>query len=124
MSTSSPPSLLPYWAMQGYGCPCMAEPATTGRVPIWTLADRLVKARHVADLTQDALAHRLEVSKKTIIRAEAGGTVRRSLLIAWALACRVDVSWLLTGDPDNEAEWGDMSPVTLGNPDTLLPLAA
>lgn len=95
----------------------MGELAPSGLVPIWTLADRLVKARHVAELTQDALAHRLEVSKKTIIRAEAGGTVRRSLLIAWALACRVDVSWLLNGESGERAEWGDMSPVTLGNLD-------
>jgi DNA-binding XRE family transcriptional regulator len=88
------------------------------------LADRLVKARHVAGLTQEALARRLGISKKTVVRGEGGGTISRPLLVAWALACRVNVAWLLTGDPGDEAVWADMSPVTLDNQDVPVPLAA
>jgi hypothetical protein len=67
--------LLPYWDIRRTMRP-MALAGTVGYVPVWTLADRLVKARHVAGLTQEALARRLGISKKTVVRGEGGGTIK------------------------------------------------
>lgn len=82
-------------------------------IPKWTIADRLVKARTVANLTQKELFERSGVSQKTIGRYEAGGKTNDVYLRALAAACRVDFDWLKTGrgdgrDPDGgpaDEEW-------------------
>lgn len=77
---------------------------TTTTVPTWTLTDRLHKARKVAGLTFEQLAERLEVSDKTVRRMESGETeCKRVALIGWAVACGVDVAWLITGKEDADA---------------------
>lgn len=67
-------------------------------VPQWTQSDRLVKARHVAGLNQKELADRLDISERTVKRYEAGeAPTKRTVVVAWALACGVSVRWLATG---------------------------
>lgn len=68
---------------------------TTMITPEWTLGDRLEKARKAAGLTQDELADRLGVSKKTVVRYEHDMGSNLHLLDQWALACGVDRGWLL-----------------------------
>ena len=78
---------------------------TTTTVPEWTITDRLHKARKVAGLTIDQLAHRLEVSEKTVRRMESGEVaLKRTALMGWAVACGVDVTWLLTGEVIADAD--------------------
>ena len=67
--------------------------------PEWTLTDRLQKARHVAGLDQVELAARLGVHERTVKRYEAGQGSKRTVLLAWALACGVDPVWLEKGEP-------------------------
>lgn len=77
---------------------------TTTTIPRWTLSDRLHKARVHAGLTQAELAARLECADKTVWRIEnADSHVKRSMIMAWAVACEVDANWLLTGQ-EGEAD--------------------
>jgi len=70
-------------------------------IPAWTLQDRLVKARHVAGMSQTVLAGELGIGFKTLQRYEQGSTsVPKAVLIGWAVTCGVSVSWLVTGLAD------------------------
>lgn len=82
----------------------MTNTAPIGVVPEWTAADRLVKARQVAGLTQVELAKRLGIAEKTVKRYEASGDGKRGTLIGWAFTCGVDVAWLLgeSGPPPRD----------------------
>lgn len=69
------------------------------RIPTWTLGDRLRKAREFVGLTQEQLADRMGVSRKTVSNGEAGGHTPHPLtLSAWAAACEVSLAWLLDDD--------------------------
>ena len=71
-----------------------------GRVPDFEMRHRLQLARESAGLRRDELAARMEVSRNSIINAETGRTTPRKLMLnAWALACGVPVSWIITGEP-------------------------
>lgn len=67
-------------------------------VPVWTVGDRLRKARSLTGLTSRAFAERIGVSHGTVTNAENDKvTVRTITLNAWALATGVSVQWLQTG---------------------------
>jgi transcriptional regulator with XRE-family HTH domain len=64
--------------------------------PVWTLGDRLRKARETVELTQQELADLVGTSKKTIARYEANaGGNRVDLLTRWAQETAVDLGWIL-----------------------------
>ena len=69
-----------------------------GRVPQWTIGDRLRKAREDAGLDQGQLAEAMEVSRKTIGNNETGRVQPRRIVVrAWALATGVSFDWLWDG---------------------------
>jgi len=71
----------------------------TGHVPVWSLRDRLRKARETADLTQEELAAQVGVSRVSVIAYETGRvTPKRPVLLSWAVTCRVNYEWL-AGSP-------------------------
>ena len=75
---------------------------TTGRIPDWTVADRLRKARESAGYEQTALARELGVAKNTISNYERGAVApRRSVVMAWAMATGVDLDWLCPRQDSN-----------------------
>lgn len=77
--------------------------ASAGNRPNWNLADRLRKAREIADLDQDALSAASGLSRATISAAENGHRVpSRASLAMWALATGVSRSWLTDDEPDPE----------------------
>jgi transcriptional regulator with XRE-family HTH domain len=75
------------------------ERATSGAVPSWSLADRLRKAREHAGLSQEELAEATGISRRTVSAYEQGHAVKIPFLIAWALACNVDLAWLVGVEP-------------------------
>ena len=77
------------------------EPRT---VPVFTIHDRLRKAREVAGLEQGELADRIDVARTTIGNYERGDISKPKRLVVrqWALACGVDFEWLWTGIPSTE----------------------
>ncbi len=78
-----------------------------GRVPSWTLADRLRKARENAALSQQELAEATGISRRSISAYEGGsGDPKRPALLAWSLTTGVSYEWLKTG----EASAGDEGP--------------
>ena len=65
---------------------------------MWTLGDRLRKARDAAGLNQDQLADELGISRRSITNYERGqATPIRSILIVWAMRCGVPFEWLADG---------------------------
>lgn len=81
----------------------MTNAYESGRVPTILVRHRLRIAREYARLEQEELAKLIGVSRTTIGNAETGRvTPRRITLNAWALACGVPVSWLITGELSQE----------------------
>lgn len=73
----------------------MTQLSVAGVVPVWTLSDKLRKARETAGLSQTVLAEVTGMSRRTISAYETGdGRPRRPQLIAWAMATGVPLSWL------------------------------
>lgn len=70
-----------------------------GEIPAIELRHRLRIAREYAGYERDELADAIEVSRNTIGNAESGRTRPRKIMLnAWALACGVPVTWLITGE--------------------------
>lgn len=85
----------------------------TALIPEFTLHDRLVKARKTAGYSPESLAQVLGVSESTVKRIErAPEKYPARDIMAWATACEVNASWLLTGvapdDPDTREEQDSM----------------
>jgi transcriptional regulator with XRE-family HTH domain len=81
-----------------------------GDVLVWTLGDRLAKARKMRGMKQEQLAAKLRLSRHSIMRYENDdGTPPLTTIIAWSVVCKVKLSELL-GDEDGGA------PVTMGDP--------
>lgn len=76
-----------------------------GRVPAIDLPVRLLIARSAAGMSQSDLAKAIGAGRATIANYEAGKAVKRSTVMAWALATGVDAQWLMTGEapsPDGD----------------------
>ncbi|HSS09020.1 MAG TPA: helix-turn-helix transcriptional regulator [Acidimicrobiales bacterium] len=68
-------------------------------VPLWTLADRLRKARENAGLLQKDLADYTGLSRSAIAMYEQARAVPRlGVLRLWAERCGVPLEWLQYGD--------------------------
>ena len=80
-----------------------------GKVPVWTLGDRLRKARLEAGLEQAQLAAELGIARNSVATYENGRTKpRRPVLLAWAMRTGVSLEWLTTDDmpgPDGDSGW-------------------
>lgn len=67
-------------------------------VPMWTLGDRLAKARRHAGLTQEQMAQRLNVTASALSAWESDRNQPRELLAVatrWAEVTGVDSAWIL-----------------------------
>jgi DNA-binding XRE family transcriptional regulator len=74
------------------------ETRTRLQAPTWTLQDRLIKARSVAGLSQRRMSELVGCSSRTILRYETpGSTVPPVVLLAYHMACAVDLGWLSSG---------------------------
>lgn len=70
----------------------------TRAVPMFTLGDRLRKAREVAGLTQTELANSLGIGRRSVSRYEdSGQRPKPGTVMAWAVATGVPLLWLQTG---------------------------
>ena len=76
-----------------------------GRIPEWTVSDRLRKARESAGLSHEELAELVGVSRSTIYNYESpewDRDRRPQTIWLWAFACDVDPAWIdprLDGPP-------------------------
>lgn len=70
-----------------------------GRVPEWTLGERLRKAREDTSLSQTEWADRVGVSRRSVSNYESGvSTPSRPVMLAWAMAAGVRLDWLKGDD--------------------------
>lgn len=82
-------------------------------IPVWTLQDRLRKARESAGLKQSQLAKILGVATGSVQRWEKGAhEPRMGTLQAFAEATNVPLEWLLSGG-ENLAEKSLTVPVNV-----------
>ena len=79
-------------------------------VPSFTLADRLVKARADAGLSQERMGELLGCSRRTIVRYESKGRVPRSVVLAYHVATHTDLGWLETGKLPDWCTPRDLNP--------------
>jgi DNA-binding XRE family transcriptional regulator len=97
----------------------MTNAYEAGRAIPIELRHRLRIAREEAGFDQEDLAAEIGVARNTIVNAETGKVApRRIVLRAWALACGVRLSWLMTGLDSNGGGDGqqtdsDINPVFL-----------
>ena len=72
----------------------------TGNIPPIEIRHRLRIAREYAGYDQEQLAKVIGISRNSVTNAEKGKvTARKVVLNAWAIACGVPLSWILTGEP-------------------------
>ena len=77
----------------------LASRAMLYNAPVWTMGDRLRKARLVAEVKTHAMAAELGVTHSTVSRFERDEMVpKASYLTIWALRCGVSRHWLATGE--------------------------
>lgn len=60
---------------------------------MWTIGDRLAKAREFADLTQEQMAKRLQIGRRSIVRYETSGSPPRSIVISYSAITGVPLWW-------------------------------
>lgn len=93
-----------------------------GHAPRITQRHRLRIAREEAGYDQHQLAEAIGVSRNTINNAEKGRVEpRRIVLNAWAMACGVPVSWIITGQEAPAGGGGDALPKPWGDHPTGTP---
>src|SRR3982751_2313005 len=79
--------------------PSAAEPpavAAQGRVPQFTLGDRLRKARESSGMDQSHLAEAIDLHRQTVARYESDaiGRPKRYVLLSWSMATGVSLDWI------------------------------
>jgi transcriptional regulator with XRE-family HTH domain len=74
-------------------------PNGVGRVPEWTVGDRLRKARTTANVTTEEMAEYIGRTVRTISNYETGYVhhVPKLVVLAYAARCGVPADWLLYG---------------------------
>lgn len=74
------------------------------RIPEWSLGDRLTKSMTLANMSVAAMAEVFDVTRDTISRwINDRGVPKPMYLMLWADGCGVDLQWLQTGVPSDEA---------------------
>lgn len=76
----------------------MTTASAHGYIPAIDLPVRLMIARNHAGMTQRQMAEAIGIGRATVANYEAGKGVRKSTVMAWALATGVDATWLQTGE--------------------------
>lgn len=67
------------------------------RIPEFTVGDRLARARTTGGISVQQMAEALGVDRRTVGRYERSETVKRTIIMAYALRTGVPVEWLETG---------------------------
>ena len=84
-----------------------------GIIPELSAGLRLEIARRTVAASQRDFAKLIGVSQNTVQRAESGQPMKRTTVLAWAMATGVDLHWLETGEAP--------SPDGVGAPGSVLP---
>lgn len=97
---------------------------TQTTTPMWTLGDRLRKARESAGLSAGELAAELDVHRNTISGYENDRhTPSRIVLRYIAMRCGVPLGWL-TGDPEDAVDQENASTIWSGTTEQEPPPAS
>jgi DNA-binding XRE family transcriptional regulator len=90
--------------------------------PVWTLGDRLRKARETAGLNQSELADEIGIGRTSVVNYESGRKMpSRPVLLSWALRTSVPYEWL-SGEPAFRRVTFSSRPNSTAPPRTRAPL--
>lgn len=70
-------------------------------LPVWTIGDRLVKARQFAGLSQTQMAQQLRIGRRSIVRYEASDDPPRSIVLSYSAITGVPL-WWFDDDPRSD----------------------
>lgn len=85
-----------------------------GRIPQFTIHDRLRKARESAGMNQGELADKMGVDRSTVSNNEVGRVAPRKIVLrAWATVTGVSLDWIISGRPESPGPDGGVGPVGL-----------
>ena len=80
----------------------------TGDIPVFTIGDRLRKARERCGLSQSEFASEIDVSPRSISNYESEAVQPKKIVLkAWALRTGVPLEWLETGHAPSGNDSGD-----------------
>lgn len=82
----------------------MSTTAAESAIPVWTIGDRLGKAREWAELTQQQIADTLGVGRRSIVRYERSESPPRSIILAYQAVTGVPAWWILGEEPTDPAD--------------------
>jgi transcriptional regulator with XRE-family HTH domain len=71
-------------------------------LPVWTIGERMSKARDFAGLDQTDMARTLGISRRSITRYETADTPPPAILLAYAQVTGVPLWWLEGTEPPTE----------------------
>ena len=77
----------------------------TGDIPVFTIGDRLRKARELTGLSQGDFAAEIDISPRSVSNYESEAVApKRLVLKAWAMRTGVPFEWIVNGDinPGND----------------------
>jgi transcriptional regulator with XRE-family HTH domain len=77
--------------------------ATQDLLPVWTVRDRLIKAREFAGMTQADIAHAIGKGVRSIARYETSDEPPQTIVVAYAYATGVPAWWIFGDDDPAEA---------------------
>ena len=91
----------------------MAAEMSTGRVPRWTVGDRLRKSREVAHLGVEEMATKIGRTRNSVTRYERSNTVDVNVVRSYSAITNTPMEWLLTGFGPEDGG-GDTATLTIG----------
>lgn len=98
---------------------------TDVQTPRWTLGEHLRKAREGAGLSQQDLADKLGLSRRSVTTYERDEVVpKHTTLKKWALCCEVPLDWLVNAYIDQQfrttaQSWGALFDASNRSPQPL-----
>jgi transcriptional regulator with XRE-family HTH domain len=73
-------------------------------IPVWTVGDRLVKAREWVEMTQQEMADALSVGRRSITRYEQADDPPRAIILAYSAVTGVAPWWILGEEPTDPSD--------------------
>lgn len=90
---------------------CRMLHMTITEYPVWTVGDRLTKAREWAGMTQADIAAALKIGRRSIVRYESSETPPRPVVIAYSAVTGAPLWWIEGTTPPEGVDVSTIWPI-------------